>query len=150
MCIHTCIKECVCVHIFQWISSASQSCPTLCVPIDFSTPGLPVHHQLLELAQTHVHLASDAIHPSHPLSSPSSPTFNPAQHQGLFQWVSSSHQVAKVLRVSASASVLSVNIKDWFPLGLTGWISLQSEGLSKGFSSPRVQRHRFFGAQLSL
>ena len=65
--------------------------------MDCSTPGLPVHHQLLEFTQTHVHRVSDAIQPSHPLSSPSPPTFNLSQHQGLFQWVSSSHQVAKVL-----------------------------------------------------
>ena len=72
-------------------SSVSQSCPTLCSPMDCSTPGLPVHHQLLELAQTHVHRVGDAIQPSHPLSSPSPPAFNLSQHQGLFQWVSSLH-----------------------------------------------------------
>ena len=69
----------------------------LCDPMDCSTPGLPVHHQLLELAQTHVHQVSDAIQPSHPLSTPSPPAFNFSQHQGLFQGVSSLHQVAKVL-----------------------------------------------------
>ena len=78
-------------------SSVAQSCPTLCDPMDFSTPGLPVHHQLLEFTQTHVHWVGDAIQPSHPLSSPSPPTFNLSQHQDLFQWVSSSHQVARVL-----------------------------------------------------
>ena len=78
-------------------SSVAQSCPTLCDPMDCSTPGFPVHHQLLELTQTHVHWVSDAIQPSHPLSSPSPPAFNLSQHQGLFKWVSSSHQVAKVL-----------------------------------------------------
>ena len=77
-------------------SSVAQSCPTLCDPMDCSTPGLPVHHQPLELAQTHVHQVCDAIQPSHPLSSPS-PTFHLSQHQGLFQWVISLHQVAKVL-----------------------------------------------------
>ena len=122
----------------------------LCNPMDCSMPGLPVYHQLLEFTQTHVHWVSDVIQPSHPLSSPSSPTFNLSQHQGLFQWVSSSHQVAKVLRVSASASVLSVNIKDWFPLGLIGLISLQSKGLSRVFTDTTVQRHQFFSAQLSL
>ena len=75
-------------------SSVAQSCPTLCNPMDCSTPGFPVHHQLLELAQTHVHRVGDAIQPSHPLSSPSPPTFNLSQHQGLFQGVSSLHQVA--------------------------------------------------------
>ena len=76
--------------------SVTQSCLTLCHPKDSSTPDLPVHHQLLELAQNHVHRVSDAIQPSHPLSSPSPPAFNLFQHQGLFQWVSSFHQVAKV------------------------------------------------------
>ena len=78
-------------------SSVAQSCPTLCNPMYHSTPDLPVHHQLLESTQTHVHWASDAIQPSHLLSSPSPPALNLSQHQGLFQWVSFSHQVAKVL-----------------------------------------------------
>ena len=78
-------------------SLVAQSCPILCDPMDCSTPGFPVHHQLLELAQTHVHTVGDAIKQSHPLSSPSPPTFNLSQHQGLFQWVSFLHQVAKIL-----------------------------------------------------
>ena len=78
-------------------SSVAQSCPTLCDPMNCSTPGLPVHHQLPEFTQTHVHRVGDAIQPSHPLSSPSPPAPNPFQHQGLFQWVNSSHEVAKVL-----------------------------------------------------
>ena len=78
-------------------SSVTHSCPTLCHPMDCSTWCLPVHHQLPELTQNHVHWVSDAIQPSHPLSSLSPPTFNLSQHQGLFKWVSSSHQVAKVL-----------------------------------------------------
>ena len=78
-------------------SSVAQSCPTLCDPMNRSTPGLPVHHQLLEFTQTHVHRISDAIQPSHPLLSPSPPAPNPSQHQSLFQWVNSSHEVAKVL-----------------------------------------------------
>ena len=86
----------MCLHLVQF-NSVAQSCPTLCDPTDCSMPGLSVHHQLLELAQTHVHWVSDAIQPSHPLSSPSPPTFNLSQHQGLFQSVSSSHQMAKVL-----------------------------------------------------
>ena len=76
-----------------------QSYPTLCNPMDCSMPGFPVHHQLLELAQTQVHWVSDAIQPSHPLLSPSPPALNLSQHQGLFKWVSSSHQVAKVLEL---------------------------------------------------
>ena len=78
-------------------SSVAQSCPTLCGPMDCSTPGLPVHHQLPEFSQTHVHWVSDAIQPSHPLLSPSPPTFNLTQQQGLFKWILSSHEVAKVL-----------------------------------------------------
>ena len=86
-------------RILQWVqfSSVAQSCPTLCNPMNRSTPGLPVHHQLLKFTQTHVHRVADAIQPSHPLSSPSPPAPNPSQHQGLFQWVNSSHEVAKVL-----------------------------------------------------
>ena len=83
-------------HSVQF-SSVSQSCPTLCDPMNRSTPGLPVHHRLPEFAQTHVHRVSDAIQSSHPLSSPSPPAPNPSQHQSLFQWVNSSHEVAKVL-----------------------------------------------------
>ena len=78
-------------------SSVAQSCLTLCDPMDCSMPGFPVHQQLPELAQTYVHWVGDAIQPSHPLSSPSPPAFNLSQHQGLFQWVTSAHQVAKVL-----------------------------------------------------
>ena len=78
-------------------SSVAQSCPTLCNPMNRSTPGLPVHHQLPEFTQTHVYQVGDAIQPSHPLSSPSAPAPNPSQHQSLFQWVNSSHEVAKVL-----------------------------------------------------
>ena len=78
-------------------SLVTQSCLTLCNPMNHSMPGLPVHHKLLEFTQTHVHRVSDAIQPSHPLSSPSLPTFNLSQNQGLFQWVGSSHHVAKVL-----------------------------------------------------
>ena len=82
--------------MFQF-SSVIQSCPTLCDPMNRSTPGLPVHHQLPEFTQIHVHQVSDAIQPSHPLLSPSPPAPNPSEHQGLFQWVNSSHEVAKVL-----------------------------------------------------
>ena len=80
-------------------SSVAQSCPTLSDSMDCSTPGLPVHHQLPESLQTHVHWVSDAIQPSHPLSSPSPPAFDLSQHQGLFQWIGSLYQVAKVLEL---------------------------------------------------
>ena len=131
-------------------SSVVQSCPTLCNPMDCSMPGLPVHHQLPELAQPHVHRVGDAIQPSHPLSSPSPPDFNLAQHQGLFKWVSSLCQVAKVLEFPALASGLPMNIQDWSPLGWTGWISFQSKELSRVFSNTTVQKQQFFWAQLSL
>ena len=79
------------------VRSVAQSCLTLCDPVNCSMPGLPVHHQLLEFTQTHAHRVGDAIQPSYPLSSPSSPAPNPSQHQGLFQWVNSPREVAKVL-----------------------------------------------------
>ena len=83
--------------ILLHFSSVAQLCPTLCDPMNLSTPGLPVHHQLPEFTQTCVHRVSDAIQPSHPLLSPSPPAPNPSQHQSPFQWVNSSHEVAKVL-----------------------------------------------------
>ena len=82
-----------------WSLVSQSDCQTLCDPMDCSMPGFPVHHQLLELPQAHVHWVSDAIQPSHPLSFPSPPAFNLSQDQGLFQWISSLHQVAKVLEV---------------------------------------------------
>ena len=98
------MKEDKCIHFSSWASvwksvccSVTKSRLTFCNPKGCSTPGLPVHHQLLEFTQTHVHWVDDAIPPSHPLSSPSPPAPNPSQHQGLFQWVGSLHQVAKVL-----------------------------------------------------
>ena len=92
---YLCLLGCVCVCVHT--RSVTRSCLTLCDPMDCSTPGLPVHHQLPEFTQTRVHWVSDTIQPSHPLSSPSPPALNLSQHQGLFQWVSPSHQVAKVL-----------------------------------------------------
>ena len=135
-------------------SSVAQLCLTLCDPMNHRMPGLPVHHQLPELNQTHVHLVSDDIQPSHPLSSPSPPALNLSQNQGLFKWVSSSHEVAKVW-VSASASVLPVNTQDWFPLGWTGWIPLQPKRLSKSLlqhhssKASILQCSAFFIFQLS-
>ena len=130
-------------------SSVAQSCPALWDPMNHSTPGLPVDHQLPEFTQTHAHRVGDAIQPSHPLSPPSPPAPNPSQHHGLFQWVNSSHEVAKVLEFQLSASVLPVNTQDWSPLRWTGWISLQSKGLSRVFSNITVQKHPFFGIQLA-
>ena len=101
-CISLCYNLCLTQDSVQLshtdqIRSVAQSCLTLCDPMNRSTPGLPVHHQLPEFTQTHVHLVSDAIQPSHPLSSPSPLALNPSQHQNLFQWVNSSHEVARVL-----------------------------------------------------
>ena len=130
-------------------SSVAKLCPALCDSMDCSMPGLPIHHQLLEFTQTHVHWVGDAIQPSHPLSSPSPPTFNLSQHQGLFKWVVFASG-GQSIGVSASASVLPVNIQDWFPFGWTGWISLQFKGSSRVFSNTTVQKHQFFSAQPSL
>ena len=107
------------------VSQFTQSCPTLCDPMDCS---MPVHHQLPELTQTHIHLVSDAIQPSHPLSSPSPPAFNLSQHQS---FPVSQLFISGGQSIGASASVLPMNIQDWFPLGLTGLISLKSKGLFK-------------------
>ena len=112
-----------------------------------STPGFPVHHQLLEYSQTHVHQVGDAIQPSCPLSSPSPPAFNLSQQQSLFQ---SQFFTPRGQSIGVSASVLPMNIQDWFPLEWTGWISLLSKGLSRVFSNTTVQKCQFFGAQLSL
>ena len=111
--------------------------------------AFPVLHHLPELAQIHVHWVIDAIQPSHPLPSPSPLAFNLSQHQGLFQWVGSLHQVAKVLALQHQSFFL-INIQDWFPLGLTGWIYLQSKGLSRVFSNTMAQKHQFCSVQPSL
>ena len=135
---------------FPWyqFSPVTQLCPTFCDPMNRSTPGLPVHQQLPEFTQTHVHWVGDAIQPSHPLSSPSPPAPNPSQHQScpmsqLFAWGGQS------TGVSASTSVPPMNTQDWSSLGWAGWISLQSKGLSRVFSNTTVQKHQFFGTQLS-
>ena len=106
-----------------------------------STPALPIHHQLPESTQTHVHQVGDAIQHSHPLSSPSPPALNLSQHQGLFQWVSSLHQVAKVLEFQLQHQSFPMNTQGWSPLGWAVWISLQSKGLSRVFSNTTVQKH---------
>ena len=134
---------------FSKFSSFAQSCLTLCDPMDSSMPGLPVHQQLPEFTQIHVHWVGDAkIQPSHPLLSPS-PALNLSQHQGLFQMSQFFTSGGQSIGVSASASVLPMNIQDWFPLGWTGWISLLSKGFSRVFSNTKVQKHQFFGTQLS-
>ena len=127
----------------------SQLCLTLCYPMHCSTPGFPVLHCLLDFAETHLHWVSDAVQPSHPplprllqpLILPSARVFS------LSQVFASSGQS---IGASALASVFPVNIQGWFPLGLTGLITLQSKGLSRVFSSTTIQEHQLFGAQTSL
>ena len=104
--------------------------------MDCSTVDFPVFHYLPEFAQTHVHWVEDAIQQPHLLSSPSPPALNLSQHQDLFLWVSSSHQVVKVLFLQLQHSVFPMNIQGWFPLRWTGWISLQSKGLFKSLLQP--------------
>ena len=130
------------------ICSVAQLYPTFCDPIDWGTPGFSVLHHLLELSQTHVHRVGDAIQPPCPLflssylqSFPASESFPVSQ---LFTLGGQS------IGVSASASVLPMNIQDWFPLGLTGLISLLLKGLSRVFSNTTVQKHQFFGAKFSF
>ena len=135
--------------MFDHFRLVTWSCPTLCSPMDWSMPGFPVHHQLPEFTQPHVHRGGDTIAPSHPLSPLSPPAFNLSQLSESFQMSQFFTSGGQRTRVSASASVLPMNILDWFPLGLTG-ISLQSMGLSKVFSNTTVQKHQFFSTQLSL
>ena len=136
-------------HCSVQFSSVAQSSPILGNPMDCSTPGFPVHHQLPELIQIHVHWVGDAIKPSHPLSLLLLPPsiFLASGSFPMSQFFESGGQS---IGVSGSASVLPMNIQDWFLLGWTGWISLQSKGLSTVFSNTTVQKHQFFGAQLSL
>ena len=120
-------------------SSVAQLCPTLCNPMDYSTPGLPGHHQLLEVTQTHVHWVGDDIKPSHPLSSPSPPTFNISKHQSLFPLVSSSYQVAKVLEFQLQhQSFQWIFRTDFLQDGLVGspWYPRDSE---ESFLTPQFK-----------
>ena len=127
------------LRIFQF-SSVAQSCPTLCNPMNHSTPGLPVHHHLPEFTQTHLHRVSDAIQPSHPRSSPSPPAPNLSQHQSL------SNESTLCMRWPKywSFSFSIIPSKE-----IPGLISLQSKGLSRVFSNTTVQKHQFFDAQPS-
>ena len=134
------------LYSFSQFSWVAQSCLTLSNPMDCNIPGFPVHHQLPEIAQTQLHRVSDAIQPSHPLSSPYPPAFNLSHHQGLFQWVGSSHQVAKYwsFRFSISPSSECSGLLS-FRMDL-----LAVKGLPRVFSNTTVQKHQFFGAQPSL
>ena len=138
-------------HWNTQFSSVAQSCPTLCNPMNRSTPGLPVCHQLREFTQTHVHRVGDAIQPFHSLLSPSSPVPNPSLPASVSFPVSQLFASdGQNIGVSASALILPMNNQDWFPLGWTGWISLQFKGLSRVFSNTSVQKQQFFSTQLSF
>ena len=133
--------------------SVTKSCPALCNPMDCSTPGFPLLHHLSEFAQTHVHWVGDAIQPSHPLSSPSPPALNLSQHQGLFQWVSSSHQVAKVLELQLQhqsfngySGLISFRI-DCFDLAIQG--TLKSLLKNHNSKASVIQCSALFMVQLS-
>ena len=146
------IYEYICSNIAgtsAQFSSVNQSCPILCDPMNGSTPGLPVHHQPPEFTQIHLHRVSDAIQPSHPRSFPSPPApqslpaLNTFPMSQLFTWGGQS------TGASALASFLPKKTQGWSPSEWTGWISLQSKGLSRVFSNTTLQKHQFFGTQLS-
>ena len=134
--------------LFLLCCSAAQSCPTVCDPKDCSMPGFPVLHHLLELAQTHVHWVRDAIQPSHSLFIPFSSCPQSFPESGSFLMSQLFTSGGQSIAVSASASVLPVNLQDWFPLGLTSLISLQSKGLSRVFTNTTVQKHQFLWLSL--
>ena len=145
-----CLGSWVSRHHSVQFSSVAQSCPALCDPMDHSMPGFPVHHQLPEFYPNSCPL-SQWCHPT--ISSPVLPfsshlwSFSASRSFQISQFFTSGGQN---IGVSASASVLPMNIQDWFPLGWTGWMSLRSKGLSRVFSKTTVQKHQFFIAQLSL
>ena len=140
-------------HPLQWLTlwsvgsvqfnSVAQSCPTICNTMACKMPGLPVHHQLPELTQTHIHRVGDTIQSSHPFSS--CLQFCPAS--GSFPMSQFFTSGGQSIGVSASASVLPINIQDWFALGWTGWISLQSKRFLRVFSNTTVQKNQFFSVQ---
>ena len=134
--------------LLMLLSTVIKSCPILCDPMYYSTPGFPVLHHILELAQTHVHQVSDAIQQSHPLLSLLLlPSIFPSNR--VFSNESALSSGGQYIGASASAAVLPMNIQGWFSLGLTGLI-LPSQGLSRVFSNTTVWKHHFFGAQPSL
>ena len=137
----------------QWqisfqVSSGTQLCLTLCDPMNCSMPGFLIHHQLPEFTLTHVHRFGDAIQLSYPVSPFSFLHSFPASGSfSMSQFFASSGQS---IGASASTSVLPMNTQDWYPLVWTGWISLQSKGLSRVFSNTTVQEHQFFSVKDSL
>ena len=134
---------------YTYYTFITKSCPTLCNPVDCSTPSFSVLHHFPELAQTQAHWVGDAIQPSHPVI----PFFSRLQSfpaSGSCSMSQFFESGGQSIGISTLVSVLPVNIQDWFPWGLTGWISLQSKGLSRVFPNTTIQKHQFFGAQLSL
>ena len=141
------------VKIYEINSSVQfsrSSCSTLWDPMDYSMPDFPVHYQLPGFTQTHAHRVSDAIQPTSSSVIPFSSRLQSFQASGSFQMSQFFASGGQSTGVSVSASVLPMNTQDWSPLGWTGWISLQSKGLSRGVSNTTVQKHQFFGARLSL
>ena len=130
-------------------SSVAQSCPNLCNLMNCSMPGLPVHHQFPEFAQTHVHRVRDAIQPSHSPSSPSLPTLNLSQHQGLLNKSAFPIRWPKYWSFSFNISPSNEH-QGLISFRIDSWISLQSKGLSRVSSNTAVQKHQFFSSQLSL
>ena len=130
------------------VSSITQSCPTLCDPMNHSTPGLPVHYQLPELTQTHVHRVGDAILPSHPLSFPSPPAPNPSQHQGF-----NNESTLRMRRPKYWSFSFSISPSKEHPRPISfrmDWLDLLAvQGTLRVFSNTTVQKHQFFGAQPS-
>ena len=124
------------------IRSVAQSCPTLCDPMNRSTPGLPVHHQLPEFTETHVHRVSDALQPCHPLLSPSPPAPNPSQHQSLFQWVDSLHEVAKVLEFPLTQPQLLAPLPN-------AWLGLFLYSTNVQYSLPNIFWYQIHSAFMS-
>ena len=142
-------RDFIFLSCYVFFSSVTQSCPTLCDPMNRSMPAFPVHHQFREFTQTHVHWVSDAIQPSHPLSSPSPPAPNPSQaseSSPISQFFASGGQSTGV---SALASFFPKKSQGWSPSEWIGCISLQFKGLSRVFSNTTVQKHQFFGTQPS-
>ena len=137
------------IFISIQFSLVAQLCLTLCYPMDYSTPGFPVHHQLTKLAQTHVHRVGDAIQPSSSVV-PFSSCLQSFLASGSFPMSHPFTSGGQSIGVSALASVLPMNIRDLFLLGLTGLISLESKGLSRVFFNTALQKHQLFGAQISL
>ena len=128
---------------FSQFSSVAQLCLTLCDPMNYCTPGLPVHHKLLESTQTHVQLVSDAIQPSHPLSSPSLPVLNLPQHQRLYQWLGSSYQVAKILEFQLQhQSFQRTSRTDLLHDGLVGSPWSPKDSL-ESFPTPKFKRSNY-------